>query len=321
MAQELRDLVERLGEDHMPDLTRTDALGELDFSDSIPDLRVVRSLVQAFLQQPLEEVPETLHGQVVQQVSGLAEQLDQIESFTLAQDQAATQHTRIVHAIGRHKKWFVEQVRPHIRAMDVDTSEKLGQLQQAVASAEEAESAIRSLLSNLRRSAGETGAGRLSDHYANQAGRHKDLAQRYFRALLAALMVTLFLIVFLFLFFPPELSEDSSTSVFWGAFVRGLVYRLLLLGVLSYGLAFLARNYRSERHLQILNESKQAALDTYGLFLEATEDEGARTLILGELVRSVFAAPDSGLVGGAEERTILETNPGLQAFFASQLRE
>jgi hypothetical protein len=257
---------------------------------------------------------------VGQQVDQIAERLDEMEQFTLAQDQSATQQKRIIDAVQQHRKWMVEQVRPHIRAEAVDAASQGQRLEEAVKAAHADAETISQLLSGVRQQAGDAGAARLSIHYRGAAETHRDSARIYRWALIGSLVLTFIAVLWLFLWYPPPLeTSEASASLLWGNFIRQLVYRLLLLGVLTYLVAFFARNYRTERHLQILNEAKQSGLDTFSLFQDATADDATRAVILAELVRSVFLAPETGLIAESGERTVLEMVPGLQSLFASRV--
>jgi hypothetical protein len=92
------------------------------------------------------------------------------------------------------------------------------------------------------------------------------------------------------------------------------VIRLVLLGIGSFLIALLARNYRVNKHLQVVNETKRNALNTFVLFSETAATDETRAVITAELVRAVFLPGDSGYLGEANEKTIIESAPAMTAF-------
>lgn len=74
----------------------------------------------------------------------------------------------------------------------------------------------------------------------------------------------------------------------------------------SYVVAFAARNYRVNMHLNSVNEHRVNALDTYTLFTEAVTSESARDSMVAEVVRAVVTSPETGYLG-SPDKTIVES--------------
>jgi hypothetical protein len=117
-----------------------------------------------------------------------------------------------------------------------------------------------------------------------------------------------------FVLVPIPIVTTDSTDVRWEEFLRNLIVRLVLLGLGSYIITLAARNYRVNMHLQVVNETKRNALNTFVLFSESVPEE-SRPLITAELVHAVFLPGDSGYLGESGEKTIVET-PGVTALLA-----
>jgi hypothetical protein len=113
------------------------------------------------------------------------------------------------------------------------------------------------------------------------------------------------------LFASLHVSLNLRGGTQWEQFVRDLVIRLFFLGILSYALAFCVRNYRVNKHLEVVNQQKTNALDTYPLLTEAAISDTARDLIAAELVRTVFEPGDTGYLGEDQERTVIDNQAGL----------
>jgi hypothetical protein len=182
------------------------------------------------------------------------------------------------------------------------------QIEVARVTSVEAAAEIEALLTQVRGAAGAAVAKSLSGYYATSAGEYSKRAFRFLLAMIASIIGLAALAIYAFLINPPPVqSGDNTTEIF----IRSLVIRLLFLGIAGTAVAFTSRNYRVSKHLQVVNEAKQNALDTYGVFARSAPTAEAATIITAELVRAVFGLPDSGFLSSDGDKTIIETQPAL----------
>jgi hypothetical protein len=128
--------------------------------------------------------------------------------------------------------------------------------------------------------------------------------------MVVALLALAALSIYAFLIHPPPVHPgDQTTEIF----IRSLLIRLLFLAIAGTGVAFTTRNYRVSKHLQVVNEAKQNALNTYGVFSRSAPTADAATVITAELVRSVFGLPDTGFLSTGGDTTVIEAQPALTA--------
>ena len=78
--------------------------------------------------------------------------------------------------------------------------------------------------------------------------------------------------------------------------------RLSYLSVFAFGIAFLARNYRINQHLMVLNRTKAITLSAGERFIAATEPQfrGQVTMVI---VQSAFALGNTGFISDSSEST------------------
>jgi hypothetical protein len=293
-----------LSDEQLEALRRESELGELNFTEVVKRLRVIREIAQALEQEDPLELRSTLLDEAGNQLRGLEPLLEQMRSFTLAQDQAASQHGSIASQIEQVRDWFAREVRPNLRGADVDSSAA----KTAVQEAENSATRIREMLARLRAEAGEAGAGKLSAFYSNQGKGHAGQARWFLIGTGVSVGVIVLVGLWLFVWNPLPVGADNGQ---WQEFLRGLVERLFFLGVVAWVLAFLSRNYRVTKHLQIVNEQKSNALDTYPLFIEAAPTPDTQNIITAELAKGVLNAGDTGFLSLKEERSIIENQPSL----------
>jgi hypothetical protein len=63
-----------------------------------------------------------------------------------------------------------------------------------------------------------------------------------------------------------------------------------------------AKNYRTHRHLVVVNQHRQSALRTFEAFIKAASgDDQTKNAVLLEATRCIFAPANTGYLGGEEE--------------------
>jgi hypothetical protein len=305
-----------LSDEQLRNLRREAELGELNFASVVEKLRVIRTIVAALAQQDEAELPSGVVSGASGQLAQLAGILDRMREFTLAQDQAQTQRNQIESEVEGIREWLASSVRPHLRGAEVDASAVQAQAQAALAEATDASSQIGEILGEVRKLSAEAAGTEMSGHYGAQADRHSNQALWSLVAV-AVCLVALFVVgLYLFVWNPPPVESSRTGGAQWGEFVRGLIVRVFFLGLIGYALAFASRIYRASRHLQVVNEQKRNALNTYVLFTQAAPSPDVQNIITAEIARAVFSIPDTGFLRADQERTVIE-QPALLAALRS----
>lgn len=310
-SSEWQDRLVKLSDTELKSLPREKELGDLNFAEAVSKIRTIRRLVEALAQEDPEELPAAIRAQVSGQLDQVNALADQMKAFTLNQDQAATQHQSLVQQVEGQREWFATQVRPQLRGVLKDLSTKGAEAEEAARRSSIASGEIDKLLKNVRQIAGEAGANETSAFYERQAKNHGDQAKWF---LVASAALALVLAVLGFVFFvakPPPVDSSVSAGAQWIEFVRSLFIRLFFLGIVSYGLGFSVRNFRINKHLQVANEEKRNALNTYVLFAEAATTDQGRDLTTAEVVHAAFRTTDTGYLAPVQEKTVLEDQTGI----------
>jgi hypothetical protein len=275
------------------------------FDEPLAALKVIRRLAEGLVQQnPLE-----ISNNVISNLPGQRQQLDsfvqQLESFQPTQPDAAQQHANITAQIEQQREWWVQTVRPAIRPLD-DLSTRTVDIELARVSAREAAAEIEGLLTQVRGAAGVVAADSLSGYYKSSAEAYSTRARNFLIASAISLAILAALAIYAFLVHAPPVHSGSNKTE---DFIRSVLVRLLFLGIAGAAVAFASRNYRVSKHLQVVNEAKRNALNTYALFAKAAPTAEAQTIITAELVRSVFGLGDTGFLDSTGDKTIVEAQP------------
>lgn len=283
-------------------------LGEgLNFREAAATIRVIRDIANAAAQEDPQQLPANLLGQVDNHRAQLVQQAKNIMEFTVGQGNPVDLRNQIIERINQERQWFATEVRPHIRGSDVN----LGDAQAILDRAAEASRAVDETLAQIRTRAGEAVATELSGYYTQQASDYGNSARDWLIGGGVVIVATAILGLDVFVWQPLPIVATVAGDVRWEEFARGLVERLFFLGLAAYALAFVTRNYRVAKHLEVVNEQKRNALNTYKLFTAAVSDAETQNLITVELVRTVFAAAESGFLSAEQATTIIENAPSL----------
>jgi hypothetical protein len=249
---------------------------------------------------------EILGGNFGQQIDNLVAGMEQYGATT---DNPQAQREQFRATAEALRNQVIERLRPIIRTDEAKVQRTLAEVQQALNNlvATQAESVKQQ--SALAQSSAGTAASDLSEYYKAQAGGHAKTAKQFLYATAgAALLLAVLTVCFLFVK-PPDYTSDKTADQ-WIEVTRNAVARLALLSIVGFGVAFCARNYRVNMHLEVLNKRRENALNTFGLMQAGVVSDEARNIVVGELVRAVFTSEETGYLSTDSERTVIEAPGG-----------
>lgn len=147
----------------------------------------------------------------------------------------------------------------------------------------------------IRGVAAEVGVTQMARYFADEAKEHEKAAGKWlYASAIAVVIVSVYAVSTLFLFhwFPAHTSFESAQII---------TSKLLVFGVLVYGLFQCVRSYSAHRHNQVTNKHRQNALMTYKTLAEAGNSPELRDAVLQHAAAAIYAPNDSGYLK-AEER-------------------
>jgi hypothetical protein len=115
--------------------------------------------------------------------------------------------------------------------------------------------------------------------------------------MIATLALGVVAAVFAFLLFQGSL---AGSDAIWtgGHAVRSIAFRVVLLSFFTYFIAWSARNYRANRHNEVVNTHRRIALSTFETFAKAAEgDKDTKNAVLIQTTQAIFSAQRSGYLG------------------------
>ena len=148
-----------------------------------------------------------------------------------------------------------------------------------------------SALAAVKAQAAEAGVSTNAHIFVTNATEHGTLAKKWLKATITISSITLLTAIgFLaaFFFYKPD---DIAVSI------QYVANKIILLSVLSFGAFWCAKNYRAQKHNQILNQHRANALMTFRAFVEGTSDARVKDAILQQAAHAAFSGRPTGFDG------------------------
>lgn len=300
------DALSNLSDEQLDTLARRD-LGVMGFEAAVPHLRRVRELIGVLNDTDPDDLASDLVGQANAQVSDLVNFVGRIRDFNPnTGSNPGSDRSALINQVRATRQWFAQHVGPYARLNQVDLERMQTTTAEAAGRIEQYEEKAARLVDEIQKRAGVALAARHSGYYDGQARRHAMSAMAFLLTSIASLGVSVWVAYQFFVVAPPAATES------WVVLAREVLPRLFFVGAGAFVVSFAARNYRVNKHLQVVNEHRRNALDTYALLAESLEG-GARDAALAETLHAVFGSVDTGYLANTRETTILDTTPGLSS--------
>ena len=310
--------IARLSDEEL-EARRHSNMGDMNLGDVIDLLKIVRRDLEAGnLLDPAELIDATRNN--ITNTTNFTQQLDaalnSMSAYGPTNTEAGIQARQAAESL---KSTVMTHLRPYLRADEAQVAASIAELRSLRDDVAALTAEAKAQQAALRTESVREGTSGLSEFYKEQAEAHETSAKNFLKWAGWAGVAFAVGIIVLFIAFPPEYTAAKSTEQ-WIEFLRATTSRILLLSLAGFVLAFCARNYRVNKHLETLNRRRYNALETFGKFQAGVAGDDARNIIVGELVRAVFQHEDTGYLSGGTERTIIESPGGMVTAVASMAR-
>ncbi len=143
-------------------------------------------------------------------------------------------------------------------------------------------------LTAVKEQAAEAGVSTNADIFLKDSEAHSKQAGKWMTATIWISAITLVIaagaFIVSFLYHPPSVATA----------VQYVVSKLILFSVLSFGVFWCVRNYKSQKHNEILNRHRANALRTFRAFVEGTADDRVKDAILLHAAQAAFRSRPTG---------------------------
>lgn len=285
-------------------------LGPNGFAELAPLLKSVRRDLMAAERSSESLIPDNRQVQADQaihnQLGSYIQQLRDFDSMAAGSNPLQTRSS-IIQNITSACNTITENIRPYLRPDYSKLEELQRSAEELKVELEEAVEESQRILSQIKATSIQTGSAQISGYYADAADGHRRLAKIYL-IVAAGLSLTLLIAIILVFYVWPILGSNQNGPVGVADILRESIGRLLGLLVGTAAVALCTKNYRVNKHLEIVNMTRCNALNTGSLYVAGVADD-AKSIVVSELVRSIFSPGDTGYMNTDREQTIIE-NPG-----------
>ena len=156
------------------------------------------------------------------------------------------------------------------------------------------------IVKSIESAAGKAGIEAHSKIFGDEADEHRKKALKWLRFTIVLIVAfTALLVALLNLVDAQLLKYNAGTIPTINIFtVQSFAYRFALISLGFISIYFSIKNYNAHRHLQIENEFKENALNTFKAFTKAAgENEDIKNAILLATTHSIFTIPKTGFLG------------------------
>jgi len=277
-------------------LIRRDDLGaELCFVDLTNFVEPLRKLFKRIMNEMDWDIASNQTGSKFQtELNNLNSRLDEIQKFNANQgnvqqrNNIITNFTNAYNGLTDAGSILITQnsvINPAIESAEntVRTLEK--KLSDQLSKAE-------LIVGNIERISGEAGVSKYSQSFADISRDYKKSANIWLGVSIGSILLLIGGGIFIL--------EKYSGATEPAEIINNTISKIILLTGLIYFVTLNLRNYKANRHNQIVNKHKATALNTFKVFIDAADEHDPQTqnAILLEATRTIFGTVNTGFLNG-----------------------
>lgn len=126
--------------------------------------------------------------------------------------------------------------------------------------------------------------------FNNVTDEHKRFGDRWLIVSAVSIFIAVIMPLVLYWAFPVEGELNSAQAI------NRILVKVVLLAGIFYVVSVCVKNYKINRHLEVVNKHRVTALSTFRSFVEAAGDDETKKQILLETTKTIFAPVATGYV-------------------------
>lgn len=309
---QLRERLESIAGYQSAALAQGKGLGDINFEQCEPLLQETIDLANEARSLPLELLPLQTLKQLTPPTENLGNTLKSISEFTLVgQDKPENQRNNLQNHVRTEYDALLLAFMPHLAYLTLKHAQVQEVITQSRELLEETQKKTRDILDDLDKRKGEAesivratqdaaakiGVAQFAVRFGEIAKEHVAVAKRWLIAAIVLGLVTIVVAVG-FLSWLPVDGELSNPAT-----IQRIVTKIIVISLVYFSAIWASRNYRTHRHLNVVNSHRQNALTTFQTFVKAAGDEDKETknAVLLEATRCIFSPIATGYLGGDQE--------------------
>lgn len=153
----------------------------------------------------------------------------------------------------------------------------------------------------IRTASGIEATSSSSSIFFTQSEEHRELADKWFNAVIAAFLILFFVFIAVFYGWGPLSKFNVNNATDYRLLINAIVFKVIILSSLYFVLHQTIKNYKINKHLYVINKHKHNALSVYPKFVLAGDDTETRAMIASQAAKSIFEQMPTGYLEGDDD--------------------
>lgn len=291
--------------DIQKDLVKADDLGPYKFVERQHEFALILGLVHQLNEHELGNVPFNMLTALNRQLGSLWGTISAIRNFTLAEGQRDYQKqkdhllrqfddedeksTRMINEVIDIAKKFEQDNSVTHDVLSNEIQEKRRFIEARTREVEKhfdtAVNQVNEALATINEKSKEFGVSKYAAIFDTESGRHRTAS---FWWLGGTIFLLLAAIGYAILLLRLPMATNSNELL------QMTITKVIIVTVLFLGLSLCIKNFRAQKHNQVLNRHRHNALTTFETFTAASTDPETKNAVLLEATRSIFSNQTTG---------------------------
>jgi len=301
LTKQFRELINDCTQTSIDELLTNRDWGKITFEGCRPELERTYSMLNQFKLLPLNLLPDGPTQQIVNTLPSLKQTLEQIRDFSIESSNPTNTRDQLVSQVKSHSDQFFLAAHlyiPYLAYQKGDVQRNINELTRSVEEAgqlvegtkkdiEQKRGEIGDIIVAAREAAASVGVAHFTADFNAEADLQNESAERWLRTTAGLAALTILAAVLMVLL---SVRPDATTPQVFQVFTS----KVVILGLLFTATIWCGRLYKAARHQSAINRHRANALRTFQAFTKAASDDAARSAVLMETTKSIFAITPSG---------------------------
>lgn len=275
-------------------------LGELNFEELQPKIETARRLLQDFNKIDRTVIPNDLHTRIEKKSKTLFTYLNAIKAFKIRniQGDPNVERETIIQGFNQEYSELLNILLPLVNLVErIDEREIIKKNESIDALINLASNTLDQRLLEFNKKMEETttavedatktrGVSVFAEIFEAESKSYSDNAFWWLISTIGLLVLTVASSVVL-LFFQKE-------GEFGFDHIQFMITKVLIISALFYGISVCVKNYKAQKHNELVNRHRFNALKTFQTFTTSTNDERTKDVILLEATHTIFGHQTTG---------------------------
>ncbi len=278
---------------------------DFSFADVHSQILEVYNYLVEIIQNPdfWELLPENIRKSAISPFNEIANLAERIKNFSPQQGENQSTRDSIANSIKSHYSQLYAPVFLPLEVFTVKKSLLTGNIQQLSKTAQDTIAEINKqkargeeLLKTIQEAAAVGGASKFAGIFGDEAVRHKKAANTWLAISTISAAAIIWFLFDTFTNLTDALKNFTVSGDSISITLQLFFAKILILSFLSVVFYQIVKNYNANMHLSITNKHRENSLKTFQSFVESSNDQKTRDIVLVQATQTIFTTGDTGYI-------------------------